>query len=128
MGFEIQDLLTGESGILSHVDRQVGPRVGKYRVNLDGLESIGARSILTAVREAELIVVDEVGPMELTSEAFIDAVREAFRSENRVLGTIHFRARHSLIDEIRSNLEIEVIEVTESNKNALVEKLIALLG
>ncbi len=66
-GFEIVDLETGKKGRLAHVNQPTGPRVGKYRVNLGDLNTLGAGSILRAAEEADIIVIDEVVWIKATS-------------------------------------------------------------
>ena len=118
-GFEIVDLETGRKGWLAHVNQRTGPRVGKYRVNLADLNTIGAGSILGAVNEAQIIVIDEIGPMELHSEAFKGAVAEALSSEKPVLGTIHYWARDPLVMAIKRRKDAKIIEVTRDNRDRL---------
>lgn len=101
VGFEIIDLRSGGRGTLAHVDLRKGPHVGKYGVNLRDLESIGAKSIQEATEYSDVIVIDEIGPMELKSNRFREAVNRALESGKPIIGTIHYRLRYSLIDEIR---------------------------
>ncbi|MGB3904128.1 MAG: nucleoside-triphosphatase, partial [Anaerolineae bacterium] len=68
-GFKIVTL-DGQEGILSHVDIRGQPRVSRYGVNLGDLEEVGVAALRRAIAEADLIVVDEIGKMELFSEAF----------------------------------------------------------
>jgi len=119
VGFKIMDLGTNREGILAHVKRENGPRVGKYRVCLEDLSGVGAKAILRACREADLIVIDEVGPMELYSKEFKEAVLEALNSDKMVLGTIHYRARTSFTNAIRRREDVELIEVTYGNRDKL---------
>lgn len=119
VGFEIVDLGTGQRGWLAHVNQQAGPKISKYRVNLSDLDAIGAISILNAVTDADVIVVDEIGPMELFSPAFKEAVSIAIESEKPVLGTIHYRARDPLITTIKAREDAEVFEVTQKNREQL---------
>ena len=70
VGFKIIDLDSGREGWLAHVRQPVGPKVGKYRVCMKDLESIGVDAILRALREADIVVIDEIGPMELFSQLF----------------------------------------------------------
>ncbi|NIR86609.1 NTPase [Candidatus Bathyarchaeota archaeon] len=119
VGFEIVDFETGRRGWLAHVNQPTGPQVSKYRVNLNDLNVIGARSILNAVAKADVVVVDEIGPMELFSPAFKEAVVQAIRSEKPVLGTIHHRAKDPLITSIRSREDSEILEVTYKNRGNL---------
>ncbi len=127
IGFEIIDFYSGQRGWLAHVNQPVGPKVSKYRVNLNDLDIIGAGSIRNAVENAQIIIIDEIGPMELFSRAFREAVVEAMNSGKPLLGTIHFKARDPLINLIRSRDDAEIIEVTHENRahlhNILIEKI-----
>ena len=119
IGFEILDLAGGGSGWLAHVGQKTGPQVGKYRVNLKDLDTIGAGSIIKAVENSDVIAVDEIGPMELFSEGFKDAIRRAVESGKIVVGVIHSRVRHSLTDDLRTRKDTEVFRVTYENREIL---------
>jgi len=119
VGFEIVDFGTGRKGWLAHVNQPTGPRVSKYRVNLSDLDTIGASSILNAVKDADIIVVDEIGPMELFSSHFREAVMKAVESGKMIIGTIHYRAREQLINDIKAQQDAEILEVTPANRRQL---------
>jgi len=127
VGFEIVDFETGRRGWLAHVNQPTGSQVSKYRVNLNDLNVIGASSIINAVENADIVVVDEIGPMELFSHAFKEAVSQAIKSGKPVLGTIHQRARDPLITAIRAREDAEILEVTYENRgslhNLIIEKI-----
>jgi nucleoside-triphosphatase len=110
--------------VLAHVNQPSGPRVGKYRVKSEDLDKIGAEAIATAIKGAELIIVDEVGPMELTSPRFKDAVQAALTSGKSLLGTVHRNAQDPLVRIVRSSSSIEVIEVTLLNRDSLPDVLV----
>jgi nucleoside-triphosphatase len=124
VGFEIIDFRSGQKGWLAHVHQPTGPKLGKYRVNMEDLNLLGASSIRNAVRNAQIIIIDEIGPMELFSQAFKDAVNEAIESGKLLLGTIHFRARDPIINLIKSRDDAEIIEVTYENRASLHKTLI----
>ncbi|HIE30711.1 TPA: NTPase [Candidatus Poribacteria bacterium] len=86
-GFKIITL-DGREGILASVDIRSPHRVGRYGVNLQDLEEIGVQSIVKALESRRLIVIDEVGKMELFSELFQQTLLQALDSEKAVLGTI----------------------------------------
>ncbi len=131
VGFELIDLETGQKGWLAHVNQPEGPQIGKYRVNISDMDRIGAESILRAVANAQIVVVDEIGPMELHSSAFKDAVAKAVHSGKLLLGVIHQSARAPLIEQLRKRDDIEILEVTHGNRNELhkliVEEMLAVL-
>lgn len=123
VGFKIIDLDSGREGWLAHVRQSVGPKVGKYRVCMEDLESIGVDAILRALRNADIIVIDEIGPMELFSRSFRKAVVEALNSEKMILGTIHYRIKTSFIAEIKEREDVAIIEVTRENRENLPEDI-----
>ena len=123
MGFTLEDLLTHETGILAHVNLNQGPRVGKYRVNLSDVDRVGAAAIRRAIAEADVVIVDELGPMELHSAPFIAAVEMALRSSKHLLATIHKRASHPLVTAIKSNPNYQVIEITVDNREQMPSKI-----
>ena len=127
VGFEVVDVEAGRRGWLAHVNQPDGPAIGKYRVNLKDLETVGADAIRNAVINAQIIIIDEVGPMELHSLAFKEAVVQALNSNKPVLGVIHQRARDPLINTIKARDDAEIIEVTHENRerihNLLINKI-----
>jgi nucleoside-triphosphatase len=119
VGFEILDISTGRKGWLANVDQPTGRQVGKYRVNLNDLDTIGTNSILEAINDADVIVVDEIGPMELCSSAFREAIVNAMKKEKPLVGTIHQNAHDPLITAVKRNNNTEIIEVTHENRQQL---------
>ena len=118
-GFVINNLSSGTVGWLARINQNYGPQIGKYRVCLEDLESVGVKAILDAIVSSDVIVIDEVGPMELFSASFEDAVLKALESGKPVLGTIHRRATHPLVLAIKNRVDSEIFEVTMDNRNEL---------
>jgi len=119
VGFEILDLGSGRHGWLAHVDQKSGPQVGKYRVNLEDLNGIGAEAIVRAVENFDVVAIDEIGPMELFSEKFKEAVKRAVKSGKPVVGVVHWKAQDKLIDEVKARDDTEVIVVSVENRAKL---------
>jgi nucleoside-triphosphatase len=119
VGFEIMDFSTGQRGWLAHINQPTGPKISKYRVNLTDLDAIGVSSILDAIRNADIIMVDEIGPMELFSSAFRNAVIQAIESNKPMLGTIHFGLSDSFVNSIKTREDAKIFEVTYENRETL---------
>ena len=116
----------GQEGILAHMTITSEHRVGPYGVDLDALDAIGTASIQRALDNCSLIVIDEIGPMELFSEAFKDVVLAALDSESLVLGTIVKRST-PFTDLIKARDDVTVIKVRFGNRDALVDQLVTRL-
>jgi nucleoside-triphosphatase len=124
LGFEVIDVLTGNRGILAHVLQRSGPRIGKYRINIDDLSRIGVLAIKNAVEEADYIVIDEVGPMELQGRDFQLAIMKALENSKPVLGILHWKMRHPIIKSIKAMKGVKIYEVTRENRDKIHEVLI----
>jgi nucleoside-triphosphatase len=132
VGFEVLDLSSSKAGWLAHVNQKIGPQVGKYRVNIQDLNTIGAQALLSAMEDCHVIAIDEIGPMELFSEEFKEAARKALKSPKLVVAIVHHKAKDALIREAQKRDDAEIIEVTPENREKLheviVEKALRALG
>jgi len=126
VGFAIQTL-DGQSGILSHADLTEGPKISKYRVNIPDIDAIAVPVLRRACEEADLIICDEIGSMELCSEEFQVALRAALECPTSLLGTIQ-RKRHPFLNEVRQLDSVKVIDVSPANRKELPEQLLSLIA
>jgi nucleoside-triphosphatase len=121
VGFEILDLYSSTRGWLAHVNQRSGPQVGKYRVNIEDLNAVGAQAIMGAAENCDVVAIDEIGPMELFSEEFKEAMWKALESRRLVVAIVHFKAKDALISEARRREDAETITVTYENREKLHE-------
>jgi nucleoside-triphosphatase len=124
VGFEIMNLSTGIRGWLAHVNQSTGPQIGKYRVNLIDLDVIGVGAILDALRNADVVAVDELGPMEFLLQSFSEALIKVEESNKPLIGTVHYGLKNSVIEDIKGREETEIIKVNYKNR-AVLHNLIA---
>jgi nucleoside-triphosphatase len=124
VGFSI-NTLSGETGILAHVNLKSGPRVGKYGVNIGDLESLAIPTLVKARELDKIIVIDEIASMELYSSQFAPEVRRCLDT-GRVLATLQQR-RGSFQDEVRARNDVELIEITLVNRNFLPQEVLSRL-
>ena len=119
VGFELLDLGSGAMGMLAD-ETGDGPQLGKYRVRLDDLDRIGARAIEESL-QSDLIVVDEVGPMELSSKRFVAAVEKAIASDKPMLIVLHQWSQHPLAKKIRKTFR--VITLSQENMDRIADEI-----
>ncbi len=122
VGFEIVDMMSGERGILAHINQKEGPRISKYRVNLEDLINMGVLGIRGALeRKADYIIIDEIGKMELVSKEFQTIVWEAL-NQQKVLGTIG-QISHPFVSKIYERDDLQVIALSIQNRDQIFEQL-----
>lgn len=115
--------LEGDEAVMAHTDLrgQGRPRVSRYGVDVEAIEDAGVAAIQRAVAADKIVIVDEIGKMELFCEAFKAAVDEAVESENPVLATV-MRGSRPWVDELKAKEQVEVWEVTVENRDTLPEQ------
>ena len=130
VGFYVKDWLTNEREVFAHIDFDLKDKVGKYGVDLNVLERVGVTAIEKAINDEniDIIIIDEIGKMEMLSEKFCETVIDALDSEKPILVTLHKKSRTPLLQDIRRRDDIRILEVTAVNRNLLpykIEKIMA---
>ena len=126
VGFEFIDLTTNDRTVLASITGN-GPKVGKYFVNVAGCR-FAAERLTNAVRNSDVIICDEIGPMELKSREFIDSVKNLLEVDKKVIVVVHQKLQHLLTDEFRNKSSLLInldLENREKANEILLDKLIA---
>jgi nucleoside-triphosphatase len=92
-------------------------------VDTGAVDRVGVCALRQALKETNLIVIDEIGKMELLSPQFKEAVTQAINSGQKVLGTIMLNP-HPFADEIKRRPEVEVLLVTRDNRTEIMKKVL----
>lgn len=95
-------------------------------MNLAAVDGVAVPAIYAAIHARRLVVIDEIGKMEMCSPAFRHAVEEALRSPVLVLGTI-LAASNPWADSIKAHQGVRLIEVNLANRESLPCELAGLL-
>jgi nucleoside-triphosphatase len=119
--------LDGQEVTLAHVDISSPHRVSKYKVDTGALDRVGISALRQALAESDLVVIDEIGKMELLSPKFKEAVTQAMNSGKKVLGTIMLND-HPFADEIKRHPQAEVLLVTRDNRTEVMKKVLDWIG
>ena len=125
VGFEIETF-AGERGLLAHVDIKGSPRVSRYGVDVDQFERL-ALPELEAPPSRGVVLIDELGKMELASERFREAVLALFERSVPIVATVH-TARHPFTDELKRRPGVSTVRLTSANRDRLPEGLAEQLG
>jgi len=121
-GFRIVTL-DGHEAVLAHVGISSPYQVSKYRVDTDALDRVGVSALSQALKESDLIVIDEIGKMELLSPRFKETVTQAMNSGKKVLGTIMLNP-HPFADEIKRHPEVETLLVTRDKRTEVMKRVL----
>lgn len=125
VGFKIISL-DNHKGILAHIRVKGMKRVGRYGVNIDDLEDIGVKSLDRALRNEDLVIIDEIGKMEIFSEKFKEKVLACLNSEKFVLATIGIGG-DKYISRIKERDDVIVFKMNRENRDELMDKVLSLI-
>jgi nucleoside-triphosphatase len=123
VGFKLATL-DGKEAVLAHVNFKTRQRLGKYGLDLSALETVGIEALRRAVRARQLVVIDEIGPMEIRSAVFRDVVNDVLDSPepSGILATITARSL-PFTDAIKKRPDVTLVEVRLDNRDQLLVEL-----
>ncbi|MDO8568611.1 MAG: NTPase [Dehalococcoidales bacterium] len=121
LGFKLVTL-DGKAATLAHIDFKSAQRVSRYGVDIEALERVGVVALKQAATGCELVVVDEIGKMELLSSDFRETIRQIIDSGKRVLGTIMLSS-NPWADEIKHQAQVKLVTVTRENHQEILAGL-----
>jgi nucleoside-triphosphatase len=126
VGFKIVTL-DGEESVLAHVDFKGQPRVGKYGVNLEAIDEVAVVSLERAKEHSSIIIIDEIGPMEILSQNFCHVVTGLLKAEVDILGSI-VKRKLPFTDLVKTHAKVTVLEIHQGNRNQIVAQIHSLLS
>jgi nucleoside-triphosphatase len=128
VGFALETL-DGRRAVLAHVAFSGPPRVGRYGVDLRVMDKLALSALAPlslSPAPGDLALIDELGRMELSSPAFRKAVGELLTAGIDVVATVHTH-HDPFTDALKRRAGVEVVRVTEQNRDALPGELAARL-
>ena len=123
-GFKVFGILTKKEGTLAHKNTVSNARVGNYFVDLHSFESVILPELVT---KAELVVIDEIGKMELFSSKFKEKLLECLDRKN-VIATITKMGGGEFVQKIKNRPDVELIELTMQNIDHVLNELLRKIG
>ncbi|XP_074629699.1 cancer-related nucleoside-triphosphatase homolog [Acropora palmata] len=136
VGFDVVTL-NGQRGVLARIKGdsrtprgRTSPSVGNYMVDVKSFEQLALPTIKISSVSNTVVVVDEIGKMELFSQSFINLVRELFASpQATILATVPITKQRPIpfVDELKCREDVTLIEVTRTTRDDLVSEVLRML-
>jgi nucleoside-triphosphatase len=121
--------LDGQDVVMAHVELKGKgrPRVNRYGVDVKAIERVGVTVLRRAVRERRIVVVDEIGKMELFCGPFKDVVLQAVSGPCAVIATVMAKP-NPWVDALEVQPGVEVWGVTLQNRDGMAESVVQWLA
>ncbi len=124
-GFAIHTL-DGRVGRLAEVGLESRFRLGNYGIDMEQFESIALSALEEAIKGGMMVVIDEIGYMELKSSRFRELVLKALDSKPPVLATI-MRSHFDFPDAIKARKDVMLMTITVDNRDRIVEEVVEII-
>ncbi|MFH1379570.1 MAG: nucleoside-triphosphatase [bacterium] len=112
-GFKIVSL-DGREGLFSSKGMKTAHKYGKYGVDLSVLEAIGVSAMLDALAHKKIVVVDEIGSMEILSKKFHETLMKCLLSDIYVLATMRVKSQ-PFSDDIKQLADKKIFVLNREN-------------
>ena len=119
-GFTVVDIATGRSGVMARVNAPSDVQVGRYGVDVASFESVAVPALREARASSDLVVVDEVAPMELACPAFVKEFLLLLRGTKPLLVTFQRHGRHPLCKDLWNEFRVEIVAPGRADRPATV--------
>jgi len=119
IGFDIQTF-DGHSGIFARESLPSRFHIGRYGVDLDSFERIAIPALKPILNK--ILIIDEIGKMELRSNRFRDALLHALDSDSPLVAAI-MQSENSFANSIKARSDCKLIEATLKNREYLPERI-----
>lgn len=127
-GFLIQDITTGEKATMAAVGFPSKIQVGRYGVDVAAVRTIGVNAIERATTTADVVVIDEIGKMELAVPEFQRCVTSAFDSTKPVLGTIGLYLTSPFVTTVKQRTDVKILKLKRDQQSTIYQHIGKLLG
>lgn len=124
-GFDIHTL-DGLVVPLARVGLASNFHLGRYGIAMQNLEDIALAALARAIDRSDVIVIDEIGYMELKSMRFRDLVLTALDSNKPLVATV-MRNTFDLPDKIKARSDIVLFTVWPDNRDQLGRDIVRIL-
>lgn len=129
IGFDIVDIYSGEKSPLARVGNFITKfKLGKYTVFIDQFEKFLERTLLLEEKHIDLIIIDEIGKMELFSEKFQDFVKMIFNSNISIIATIGLNLRHPIKNYLLNIPSVLLMNLNRQNSQLIFKEVISLIS
>ena len=128
IGFDIVDIFSGDTTQLARVGNyNTRHKVGKYNVFVENLDEFINKNLDLSKKSLDLIIIDEIGKMELFSKNFQNYIKKIFSLDLPIIATISLKLNHPLKNYLMNLAFVEVLTLNRHNSQIIFEKVTSII-
>lgn len=122
-GFRVVTL-EGRAQIVAHVDHRSRSKIGRYGVDVAAIDRVGAKVIMQALERYPIILIDEIGKLQLFSSNFQSAVLKAIGSPCQVIAMMMQDDPPPWVAALKVLPAVTTWELTLKNRTKMVAEIL----
>ena len=127
-GFDVEDIYSKKKFPLARVDpHNTKFKLGKYSIFINEFEAYLDMALNIEKDIIDLLIIDEIGKMELFSKKFQDLIKKFFQSEVSIMATIGQKVRHPIKDFILRIQNTTLLVLNRENREEVFQRVISLI-
>jgi nucleoside-triphosphatase THEP1 len=128
IGFDLINIKTKEREKLARKGKfNTKHHVGNYRVFIEIFEKFLIYFENIEFHQDDLIIIDEIGKMELFSDKFQEFIMKMFKSNISIIATIGLAVKHSIKDRLLKLPDVKLFNLNRQNYQNTYLKITSLL-
>lgn len=129
IGFDFEDINSRERGKLARIGNyNTKYKLGRYCIFIEDFENLILKLEDIVFHKQDLIIIDEIGKMELFSKKFQNLINKFFHSDNTIIATIGQRIQHPLKDSLFKISEVTLFTLNRQNQQEIFNKIISMIS
>jgi nucleoside-triphosphatase len=137
IGFDIRDVNSGKTVPLARKGNYSSDfTLGSYKVFIDEFNHYLNESMLKIIENERVddqnnsfvLIIDEIGKMELFSELFQSTLKKVFTSDVAVIATVGKHMNHPIKDFILNKPEVKLFSLTRQNQKEVMQNILEIIN
>ncbi|MFX1496171.1 MAG: nucleoside-triphosphatase [Promethearchaeota archaeon] len=128
LGFDIEDIQSGEFSLLARKGvYDTKYRLGNYSIFIEEFDTYLKDLNFRNLQNVDLLIIDEIGKMELNSQLFLSFLKKMFNSKVRIIATIGQKLKHTIKSELLNLPSIKLFLLNLNNQQEIFEKILNMI-
>ncbi|MFX0027118.1 MAG: NTPase [Candidatus Hermodarchaeota archaeon] len=128
IGFDIEEISSGIRLRFARIgEYKTKYKLGKYSVFIDEFEKVISNLENFNFEQVDLMIIDEIGKMELFSKKFQNFIVNIFKKEFNIIATIGRNIKHPCIEVFYNVPNLHKFDLTFQNQQEVYQQIINLI-
>jgi nucleoside-triphosphatase len=128
IGFDVEEISSKDRDKLARVDSTNSEyRLGRYSVYIKRFDAIISKLEKVQIQEEDMIVIDEIGKMELFSTKFQDYIKKIFLLKVPIIATIGLTVNHPIKEYLLHLPDVNLFNLNHDSFQIIYQSILSII-